>query len=79
MRTTSTLEAYNNVLANNVVHKGHFFKFVHDIRSEELLKSKEVEQLFESGGKTAKKRKLEWMVRCVLCMIIDWILIYFDY
>lgn len=71
MRTTSTLEAYNNVLANNVVHKGHFFKFVHDIRSEELLKSKEVEQWFENGGKTAKKRKLGWMVRCVLCMIID--------
>lgn len=66
MQTTSTLEAYNNVLANNVVHKGHFFKFIHDIRSEELLKSKEAEQLIESGGKTAKKRKTEWMV----CQIV---------
>lgn len=62
MRTTSTLEAYNSVLANNVANKGHFFKFIHDIRSEELLKCQELEQLFESGGKTAKKRKLEWMV-----------------
>lgn len=68
MRTTSTLEAYNKVLADNVVHRGHFFKFVHGIRSEELLKAREVEQLFESGGKTAKKRKLEWMV-CVFTSI----------
>lgn len=72
MRTTSTLEAYNSVLANNVVNRGHFFKFVHDIRSEELLKRREVLLLFESGGRTAKKRKPEWMV----CISMNFVLFF---
>lgn len=63
MRTTSTLEAYNGALGNNVVNRGHFFVFVHDIRSEELFKSREAKSLVESGGKTAKKRKVEWVER----------------
>lgn len=72
MRTTSTLEAYNGVLADNVVNKGHFFKFAHDNRSEEYFKSREATQLIESGGKTAKKRKPEWVVSTflhILCAI----------
>lgn len=62
MRTTSKLENYNKILGENVVNKAHFFNFVHDIRSEELLKSREMSQFFESGGQTAKKRKLDWVV-----------------
>lgn len=62
MRTTSTLEAYNCVLGDNVTNNGHFFKFAHDLRAEELLKSRELEQFFESGGATEKQRKIEWMV-----------------
>lgn len=62
MRTTSTLEAYNCVLGDNVTNRGQFFKFAHDLRAEELLKSRELEQLFESGGATQKQRKIEWMV-----------------
>lgn len=66
MRTTSSLEAYNKVLGDNITNRGHFFKFVHDLRGEELLKTREAQQLIESGGKTAKRRKLIWMVRICL-------------
>lgn len=62
MRTTSTLEAYNSVLAANVIHRGDFFQFVHDIRSEEFFKSGQAKDLIDSGGATAKKRKPEWVV-----------------
>lgn len=66
MRTTSSLEAYNKVLGDNIANRGHFFKFVHDLRSEELLKTREAQQLIESGGKTAKRRKVIWVVSICL-------------
>lgn len=62
MRTTSTVEAYNSVLADGIAIKGHFFKFVHDLRSEEHYKFGEATKLINSGGATAKRRKVEWVV-----------------
>lgn len=70
MRTTSTLEAYNGVLGDNVVNRGHFFKFAHDLRSEEHHTFGEAAKLIESGGATAKRRKPEWVVCNLLLKFI---------
>lgn len=62
MRTTSSLEAYNGVLNNNLTAHGNFFIFVHSIRAEELLKRDEFNNYINSGGQTAKKRRPEYIV-----------------
>lgn len=62
MRTTCSVEAYNGVLNDNIVNKGHFFTFIHDIRHEEQIHRDEVEALIESGTGTAKKRRAEYKV-----------------
>lgn len=62
MRTTSSLEAYNGVLNKSLQNKGGFFGFVHDIRSEVYFKHDELNELIESGSKTERKRKPEYLV-----------------
>lgn len=65
MRTTCSLEAYNGVLNKNVVNKGHFFSFVHDMRNEEYIKREEFATFLESGAKTANYRRIEYRVNCL--------------
>lgn len=56
MRTTSSLEANNGTLNDNVVNHGNLFTFIHDLRLEEFLQWQKFKRHFESGGQAAEPR-----------------------
>lgn len=56
MRTTSSLEANNRCLNDNIINHGNFFTFVHDLRLEEYSKSVEFERFVTSGGQSKAPR-----------------------
>lgn len=57
MRTTSSVEANNMVLNENIINRGNFFTFAHDLRLEECLQFQNLRRCFESGGKPRDVRK----------------------
>lgn len=52
IRTTSSVEAYNGQLGRIIAKKGHFFKFVECLRTEEFSKSVHMRSLINTGGAT---------------------------
>lgn len=62
IRTTASLEAYNNQLGHMVVKHGSFFRFVLALVQEEYVKSTEMETYIKSGGLTGTKQKAFYKV-----------------
>lgn len=56
-RTTSSVEAYNGAIGRRILSNCSFYKFMRYLIDEEFVKAKEFEQLLDSGGATAKKKK----------------------
>lgn len=50
MRTTSSLEKYNQTLGSIVVSRAQFFRFVLALRAEEYKTSTVLEKFIKSGG-----------------------------
>lgn len=57
MRTTSSVEANNMLLNDNVINHGNFFTFLHDLRLEDFLHWQNFKRCLESGGKPRAVRR----------------------
>lgn len=64
MRTTSSIEAYNRVLGDNILSRAQFYRFVLALRCEEYKTSQSMEKFIDSGGLRRKcAQKPEFKVR----------------
>lgn len=71
IRTTASLEAYNNHLGDIMAKKGHFFRFAVALNKQEHAKSLELEMYISSGGLTGYRRKRTYKVTKYSCTSFD--------
>lgn len=57
-RTTNALEAYNGHLSRQIQKKGHFFKFLEEIKEQEFRKSVDFANLIQSGAQSAGTKRI---------------------
>lgn len=71
MRTTSSLEANNRTLNDNVINHGNLFTFIHDLRLEEYLQFTNFKRHCENGGKVKDPRDKYKVCDYIVCEYKD--------